>query len=135
MANTSGSNSLTLEIFSREKTGKSAAYRMRLNDRVPAVVYGPNMKNGGLSVSVSPKEVKKVYLAAGKTGLITLQAKDGAPQELNGTQVLFKDLQGHPLKHTLLHVDLHQLDLNRAIRVTVPLNFVGKAQGLAEGAV
>ncbi len=135
MASSQTNQSLTLEIFGREKTGKSASYRMRINDRVPAVVYGPNLKKGGINVAVSPKEVKKIFTTVGRTGLITLESKEGAPQELSGTQVLFKELQGHPLKHTLLHVDLHQLDLNRPIRVTVPLNFTGKAKGLAEGGI
>jgi len=126
--------SYKLEIFSREKKGKSAAFQLRRSERVPAVVYGPNLK-AGITVAVSPKDVRKIYLSAGKTGLITLESKEGAPSELNGTQVLFKELQGHPLKNTLLHVDLHQLDLKRPIRVTVPLNFVGKARGLAEGGI
>jgi large subunit ribosomal protein L25 len=123
-----------LEIFAREKKGKSAAFQLRRKERVPAVVYGPNLKEG-ITVAVSPKDVRRIYLSAGKTGLVTLETKEGAPSQLNGTQVLFKELQGHPLKNTLLHVDLHQLDLKRPIRVTVPLNFVGKAKGLAEGGI
>lgn len=135
MANATGSNTEnTLTLFGREKLGKNASFRIRKDGNAPAIVYGPKLKQG-LSVAISPKEVRALYAKVGKTGLITLKTEAGAPSELSGTKALFKEIQSHPLKKNIVHVDLHQLDLTRKIRVIVPLNFVGKAKGLGEGGI
>ena len=124
----------TLKIFPRTTTGKSAAYRMRMNKLVPAVVYGPKLK-APINVALDPKDTLKLYRSVGRTGLVTLAIEAGGPQELNGTKILFKEIQSHPFRGGMTHVDLHQLDLSRALRVTVPLVFVGKAKGIAEGGI
>jgi large subunit ribosomal protein L25 len=129
---TNAKQELTLQVFPRKSTGRNESHRVRQSNLIPAVVYGPKLK-AALPVSLVPNEVKSIWKKAGKTGLVTLEAMDGAPAELKGTKVLFKDLQTHAFKNQLMHVDLHQLDLGRKIRVTVPLQFVGKAKGLAEG--
>ena len=125
---------LTLKVFGRTGLGKNEAFRLRQKEMIPAVVYGPKLKTP-VPVSISPRDVKAVYGKAGKTTLVTLEAVEGAPNEINGTKVFFKEIQSHPLRNTLTHVDLHQLDLSRKIRVIVPLTFVGKAKGLAEGGI
>jgi len=122
----------SLQVKPRPVLGKNAAYRARVAKSVPAVVYGPNMKTP-VSVHIDPALFVPMYRKVGRTGLITLQTIEGAEASLNGTKVLVKDLQTHPLKNTLLHVDFHQIDLKKAIRMTVPLNFIGKAKGLADG--
>lgn len=124
--------SLTLKVYPRKGSGKSAAFRSRLEKLVPAIVYGPEMKTP-IQVSLPANETVLTYRKVGRTTLLTVEAVDGAPAELNGAKVLIKEIQAHPLKNTLLHVDLHKLDLKRKVRVTVPLNFTGKAKGLSEG--
>ena len=131
-ATNSAKQELTLQVFPRTSTGRNESHRVRASNLIPAVVYGPKMK-AALPVSLVPNDVRIVWKKAGKTGLVTLETMDGAPAELKGTKVLFKELQTHAFKNQVLHVDLHQLDLTRKIRVTVPLQFVGKAKGLAEG--
>jgi large subunit ribosomal protein L25 len=124
----------TLKIYGRKGTGKNASFRIRDGGMVPAVVYGPKLK-APVPVSVVPNDFLAVYKANGKTKLISLEATDGAPAELTGTKIFIKAVQAHPYKNKLQHVDLHQLDLARKIRVVVPLNFTGKAKGLAEGGI
>jgi len=124
--------SLTLKVYPRKGMGKSAAYRARLTKMVPAIIYGPEIKEP-VAVSVIPAETIVTYRKAGHSTLVTLEATDGAPASVNGVKVFIKEIQAHPLKNTLLHVDFHKLDLKRQIRVTVPLNFTGKAKGLMEG--
>jgi len=134
MAQATESEQLTLTVHGRTGLGKNKSYRLRVDNLVPGVVYGPKMK-APVAITVNPKEVRAAYMKAGRTGLVTLQAAEGAPTELTGTKILFKEIQSHPYKNILTHVDLHQLDLSRKVRVTVPLSFVGKARGLAEGGI
>ena len=49
--------------------------------------------------------------------------------------MIFKDLQRAPVSGEILHADLYEVDLNRAIRVQVALKFTGKAAGVAEGGI
>lgn len=132
--NTATNESLTLNIRGRTGLGKNASYRTRRDALVPGVVYGPKVKTP-FTVSVVPNELISLYKKAGHTGLVTLNATEGAPSELNGQKVLIKELQTHPYKNLVTHVDLHFIDLTKSIRVTVPLKFVGKAKGLAEGGI
>ena len=124
----------TLKIYGREKTGKSAAFQVRRKDMIPAIVYGPNIKTP-FTVKIVPNDLRIVYGQAGKSRLITLESVEGAPSELSGTKVFMKEIQAHPFKNIVTHVDLHQIDMKRKIRVVVPIKFVGKAKGLAEGGI
>ncbi len=128
---------LKLEVYPREKTGRSASFRVRTAGRVPAVIYGAGLSKDGkaLPVSLSLPNFKKLYTLKGKSTLLSLEPKEGAPSDLSQRKVLFKEVQTHPLKNTVVHVDIHELDLKKPIRIVVPLTFVGKAKGLAEGGI
>ncbi len=128
------SQQVELKVYARKGTGKSASFQTRAEGRVPAVVYGPKMKQP-VSISLIPNELLLVNKVAGKTGIVTLMATDGAPTELQGVKVLLKELQTHPYKNRLTHVDLHAIDLSKKMRVMVPVQYVGKAIGTVEGGI
>jgi large subunit ribosomal protein L25 len=46
-----------------------------------------------------------------------------------------KEIQRAPVSRDILHADLYEVDLNRAIRVRIPLRFIGKAEGVALGGI
>lgn len=124
----------TLVVNDRIKKGKSAAYRLRREKQIPAVVYGPSAKEG-VAISVSYASFREVYNKAGKTSLIRLESKGEQTKALNGFKVLIADMQLDAIRNEVIHIDLHELDLKKPIRVTVPLHYVGKAKGLAEGGI
>lgn len=133
-------NKETLEIYPRVGNGKSAAHKTRDGNLIPAVVYGPRIgqtdgAKSGISVCLEPRNFVAVYQTKGRTALVDLTIQDGAPKELAGSKVLIKALQKHTLKNEVLHVDIMQLDLTQALRVSVPLKFVGKAIGIIEGGI
>ncbi len=125
---------VTLKVYGREKTGKGASNQVRRKDLVPGVVYGPKMKTP-LNVCLVPNEIISAHRAAGKTTLVTLDPVEGAPSELKGSKVLFKEIQKHPFKPKFVHVDLHAIDLTKKTRVIVPVHYVGKSKGQADGGV
>jgi large subunit ribosomal protein L25 len=126
--------SITLTVYGRESTGKGPARRVRMKDMIPGIVYGPKMKQP-LPVSFRPNDIITAYKTAGKTTLVTLETADGAPSELKGTKVLFKAIEKHPVKSKLIHVDLHQIDLTKKLRVIVPVHFTGRAKGQNDGGI
>lgn len=126
--------SVTLKVYGREKTGKGASIQLRMKDMVPGVVYGPKLKTP-LNISLIPNEIIAAHRAAGKTTLVTLEPSEGAPTELKGLKVLFKEVTAHPYKTKFVHVDFHAIDLTKKMRVVVPVHFVGKSLGQAEGGI
>src|ERR1700722_11862280 len=103
---------------------------LRRNGRVPAILYGP--KTAPMALAIDRLELKARISAAAHTRIIKLKSNTA---ELDGKHVIFKDLQRAPVSGEILHADLYEVDLNRPIRVEVPLKFVGKAKGVANGGI
>lgn len=93
-----------------------------------AVLYGYGLKN--LNVQVDSKAFSAIFNQAGYTSLITLIVSDGG-QDKDHT-VLIRDMQLHPLKNTVQHVDFYQPRLDQAITANVPLSFVGEAPAVKD---
>ena len=103
---------------------------LRREGRVPAVLYGPAAKP--TPVSVSGLELSTRLSAASHTRIVRL--KSGS-SELYGRHVIFKEIQRAPVSGAVLHADLYEVDLKRALQVQVPLKFAGRARGVADGGI
>ena len=114
----------------RETRPKGVRYGVRREGRVPGVLYGPKTKP--LAVSVNAIDLKSRVAHAASARIMRLKSTSA---ELDGKHVLLKDIQRSPVSREILHADLYEVDLNRAIRVQVPLRFIGKPAGVAEGGI
>lgn len=124
----------SLTVYAKEANGKGPARRTRMKGMVPGVVYGPQFPNP-FSVSFHPNDIIAAHGKVGRTGLLSLKLAEGAPKELEGSKVLLKEIDVHPYKTKIIHVDLHAIDLTKKIRVTVPVSYEGKAKGIADGGI
>ena len=106
--------------------GSPAARRMRREDVVPAVVYGQGMTP--LSVAVARRELRLAL--SGPAGLNTV-----LDLTVDGTvyPAIVRDLQRHPVRRTVTHVDFIQVNLDEEITVSVPLRLEGEASAVANG--
>jgi len=115
-----------LHAESGRTTGSSASRRLRRDDRIPAVVYGLGMEP--LSVSVARPDLRvAVSGAAGMNTILDLTV-DGTVYPS-----LIRDVQRHPVRQNITHVDFIQVDLNAEITVTVPVRLEGEAKEVASG--
>jgi large subunit ribosomal protein L25 len=114
----------------RSTRPKGARHQVRREGRVPGVLYGP--KTTPIAVSVNALELKNRVAHAASMRIMRLKS---SASELDGKHVLVKDIQRAPVSREILHADLYEVDLNRAIRVKVPLRFIGKPAGVAEGGI
>ena len=105
----------------REKTGKVATKEVRRNGEIPAVLYG--LKDN-FSLSVCPGNLSSIVKAKGKNALIDLDLEGDKPRK-----VILKDYQSHPLKELWVHVDFLEVDVSKAVKVSVNVNLVGKSAG------
>ena len=110
----------------RESRGKNEARRVRRGGRIPAIVYGAFQDPR--AVSVNPQDILKVVHS--KTGHNSIFDLD--VQGLERTPVMVADEQYHPVKGTLLHIDLKRIDLSRKLRVPVPVHVTGDAKGVKQ---
>jgi len=104
---------------SRNDEGKGASRRLRRTAQIPAIVYGGD---------VAPKSVQfdheKIWLASQNewfySSILSLDL-DGKVEK-----VLLRDMQRHPYKQQIMHLDFQRVNENQAIRVAVQLHFLNE---------
>ena len=120
-----------LTAQTREAVGKGQARSLRREGRIPAILYGSGIDNIKLSVEAS--ELEKMFNSPGYSrGLINLNIKGGKPYSKT---VMVKELQVDPVKAHYLHLDLHEIRMDRKISTTVYINTVGAPKGVEEGGI
>ena len=109
---------------SRADEGKGASRRLRHTGKVPAIVYGGSDAPANIQL-----DHNTVWLASHNewfySAILDLKL-DGKAQK-----VLLRDLQRHPFKPQLLHLDFQRVDENKAIRIRVPLHFLNQEKSPA----
>src|SRR3989338_8153968 len=112
---------LELKAKIRKITGKKVK-NLRIAGMIPAVLYGPKIKNN-VSLEVDLKEFEKAFKEAGESSLISL--KIGGQKE--NALVLVHSLERDPLNEKPIHIDFYQPDLTKEIEANVPLVFEGES--------
>ncbi|WP_058835400.1 50S ribosomal protein L25/general stress protein Ctc [Luteimonas abyssi] len=108
-----------ISVERREDGGKGASRRLRHAGKIPAVVYG-----GDLAPVSIQLDHEKVWLASQNewfySSILDLS--------LNGDvqKVLLRDMQRHPYKQLIMHLDFQRVSENEALRAAVPLHFLNE---------
>ena len=110
----------------RESRGKNEARRVRVSGRIPAVIYGAFQDPR--AISVNPKDILRIIRS--KTGHNSIF--DVEISGVEKTPVIVADEQYHPVKGTLMHIDLKRIDLTRKLRVSVPVHVTGDPKGVKQ---
>jgi len=117
---------VSLAASPREKTGKGAARQARFAKQVPAVIYGHGRPAQSLMVD----------------GLLLEQALSGVEPEstlieltVDGkkTRTLIREIQRHPIRPDIIHVDFYEIRSGEKITLKVPVHLVGTADGVRNG--
>jgi large subunit ribosomal protein L25 len=110
----------------RESRGKNEARRVRVSGRIPAVIYGAFQDPR--AVSLNPKDILRIiHSRTGHNSIFDVEI-----QGVEKTPVIVADEQYHPVKGTLMHIDLKRIDLTRKLRVAVPIHVTGEAKGVKQ---
>lgn len=102
-------------------TGSSTSRRLRREGRIPAVVYGHGMDP--LAVDIDRRELRAALSGAAGLNTILDLTVEGAVYPS-----LIKDIQRHPVRRTVLHVDFIQVNLNEEVVVSIPVTIEGEAK-------
>jgi large subunit ribosomal protein L25 len=118
---------ITVTATARPSRGKNEARRLRAQGLMPAIIYGTG--KDPVAVTVNPKEVNKILHSSTGHNTIFDMAVGDSPAE----PVMVVDWLHHPVKGNLMHVDLLRIDLEKAIKVNVPVHLKGDAVGVKIG--
>jgi large subunit ribosomal protein L25 len=118
--------SASLSAETRTETGKGVARKLRAAGRVPGVVYGHGREPQSLSLNARELEKLLGSIAAGST-VVELTLGNAT------TNTLIREVQRHPFKKQILHVDFMELVAGEKVIVDVPLVFVGTPEGVRTG--
>ena len=104
----------------RETHGKGASRRLRHEGKVPAILYGGHLEARALTLShqrlALMLDIERFY-----STILSLKLGD------QNQAAILKDVQRHPFKNAILHIDFQRVEENEKIRIAIPLHFKGAA--------
>ncbi len=108
-----------IKATGRNVEGKGASRRLRRSASIPAIVYG-----GKSAPQAIQLDHEKIWLASQHewfySSILNLDV-DGTVE-----QVLLRDMQRHPFKQIIMHLDFQRVSANEALRAKVPLHFLNE---------
>ena len=114
------STNFTINAKSREDTGKGASRRLRrLTSEVPAIIYGG--KKDAEKISILHKDITKALENDAVYSSIISLSIDGKAED-----TIIKDIQRHPAKQIILHMDFLRVSKTTKLQTRVPLNFINE---------
>src|SRR5580765_1192440 len=116
---------IVVEVQDRAEHGKNASRRLRREGGVPGALDGLNRPPH--PVAVASRKIEEVL--GSDTGRNTIFTLALAGQD-RSRAVMIKALQRHPVTERLVHVDFVRVDLDKSVRVKVPIRLLGIAEGV-----
>jgi large subunit ribosomal protein L25 len=118
----------SLAATPRSATGKGAARSLRRDGQVPAVIYGHARE--AQSLAINTRELERLLNRVSAETTVIELSLDGRV-----TRTLIREIQRHPFKRTIIHVDFQELVAGEKVTVDVPIVIVGTAAGVREGGI
>ena len=107
-----------IQAFARADKGKTSNRRYRREGKVPAVIYGAGKDNADLLLSHN--EIKHNLDSEGfQAAIIEIKTENGSEQ------AIVRDVQMHPYRAQVMHVDFQRVSATEKLRIAVPLHFIG----------
>lgn len=124
------SNIINAEI--REDVGKGASRRLRHQGKIPAVIYGGHRDPATLTIEHDPLR-HRAEQESFFSSILVIQVPDGRTQK-----VIVRDVQHHPYKAQIMHLDFMRVSDEEILRMHVPIHYTGESEspaGKASGVV
>jgi large subunit ribosomal protein L25 len=113
----------SLSATARTDRGTGVARKLRQNGQVPAVIYGHGREPQSLALVTRDIDKLLTQVSAAST-VIELTIGDAT------AKTLIREIQRHPFERHILHIDFQELVAGEKVTVSVPLRFVGTAEGV-----
>src|SRR5688572_25920452 len=116
---------VSLSAKARDTIGTGNARKLRQQGEVPAVIYGHS--RGAQSLSLNTRDVEKLLTQIAGTSTVVELTVDGKT-----ARTLIREVQRHPFKRQVLHVDFQELVAGEKVTLRVPLRFHGTPVGVRD---
>lgn len=110
----------------RAERGKGAARKLRQTGSVPGVIYGHGREPQSLAINT--RDLDKLLSTVSAASTVIELTVDGKT-----SRTLIREIQRHPFKKHVVHVDFQELVAGERVTVNVPLRFIGTAEGVKTG--
>jgi large subunit ribosomal protein L25 len=121
------SKQIKLAAQTRSVAGRTSVKKLRAAGKVPAVIYGATTASANLQVGA--REINEVLShATGEQMLVELEIHDG--NKTTNTLALIQEVQHHPVRSIVLHVDFHAVSADEKLHAHVTVEVVGEAVGV-----
>lgn len=120
-------NTISLNATKREGSGKGDARKLRASGRIPAVLYGKDMET--ISLSLDAMEAEHLFAGISVENTIIDLKVEG---ESKPRQALIRQIQSHPFKKDVVHVDFYRIQAGVAVDVEVPVRLEGTPKGVKD---
>ena len=112
----------------RQETGKGVARRLRVAGQVPAVLYGKDQES--VSLTLDAQEALSLFHSISVENTIVNVRIDDDKEEL---ETLVREIQMHPYRPDIVHVDFYCIERGVALEVDIPANYIGTPLGVRDG--
>ena len=117
-----------LSASSRRDVGKGVARTLRRNGQIPGVIYGHHREAQPLAIS--ERDFDKLQQTVAIESTVIELSIDG-----RAARTLIREIQRHPFKRQVLHVDFQELVAGEKVTVKIPIHLIGTAAGLKDGGI
>jgi large subunit ribosomal protein L25 len=124
---------IPLQVSSRAGTGRAAVKAVRRSGRVPGVLYGKDKNKAVRSrpIEIDAKKLNAVlHSSTSENVLVDVEITDPSGAKIDQHLALLLDVQHHPLKDYIIHIDLHEIDQDEILHAEVPVTSVGEPSGV-----
>lgn len=120
---------LALAAHVRENRGKGAARKLRQNNQLPAIFYGPATESIMLTVDY-PELTRITSQGKGENVILDLQITSDHGEDTR--KAMLKDLMVDPVTGAYLHADFYEISMDKEITVEIPVTLVNTPIGVTE---
>ena len=120
----------SLRVKPRKRIGKSGAREVRKEGNIPAILYGQG--EDSVPLVVQPDELKQALSNnAGMNTVLELEIDGSEPSAKKFS--MLGEVQKDPLKNKVIHIDFLAIDMEKNVKVKVPVNTQGRSEGERKG--
>ena len=122
----------TLTARMREQKGKEAAKKLRRNNQIPAIFYGPGLDP--MMLTIEDSDLRRLIKKSGGENIILglqIESDKGSSSKM----VILKELQTDSVKDTYLHADFYEISMDKELTIDVPIRLINTPVGVKNGGV
>jgi large subunit ribosomal protein L25 len=130
------SKTVSLQVSQRAGIGRTALKAVRKSGRVPGVLYGKSKNEAVRSRPIAIEAKKLAALlqsSSSENVLVDVEITDDSGKKIDQHLALLLDVQHHPIKDYIIHIDLHEIAQDEILHAEVPVTSVGEPVGVKTG--